>query len=85
MKNSLKNSVALLRAKTGQLVTVAGAASAALVSNLAHAAGESASATEALTAVTATKNDMVLVFGGVLTMAIAIWGIYKIVKIFGGK
>ena len=84
MKTSLKNSVALLRAKTGQLVAAAGSGAALLVSNAAHAAA-SASATEAVAGVTAAKEDMVLVFGGVLTLAIAVWGIYKIVKIFGNK
>ena len=71
----------LLKAKLLALAALAMGA----VANVAYAAGESASATEAKTAVTGTQADMVLVFGAVLTLAIAVWGIYKIVKIFGGK
>lgn len=71
------------QSKIGRSVAIA-AGSAVALAHEAHAVA-SASATEATAAVTSTKEDMVLVFGGVLTMAIAIWGIYKIIRIFGGK
>lgn len=46
---------------------------------------ESAYATQAGAAVTGAQADMTYVWGLVLTLVVAIWAIYKIVKIFGGK
>lgn len=82
--DAVTGAVEYVGGKSRSAVAVVGGAAAAVGAGMAHAV-ESAYATEAKTAVTNTQSDMVLVFGGVLTMAIAIWGIYKIVKIFGGK
>jgi uncharacterized membrane protein YecN with MAPEG domain len=82
MKTSLKNSVALLRAKTGQVAALAVAGVSTMVATVAHAAGESAAATQAATSVGTTQTDMLLVFAAVLTLAIAVWGIYKMIRIF---
>lgn len=62
---------------------VAGAALAASAGQTF--AVESASATQAAAAVGSTQTDMTLVWAAVLTLVIAVWGIYKVVKIFGGK
>jgi hypothetical protein len=84
MKNSLRTSVGVVGAKARALVALAVLGASTMAATVAHAAGESASATQAATAVGTTQTDLALVFAAVLTMAIATWGIFKIIKVFGG-
>lgn len=78
----LKNTFTAAK-KYGAQVVAVGSLALATTTNVLAAA--SASATEAVAGVTSAKDDMVTVFGAILTMAIVVWGIYKIVKIFGSK
>ncbi len=60
------------------------AAGSLALTQLAHAV-DSAEVTAAKAAIASTQTDVTGILGVVLVMGVAVWGVYKLIKIFGGK